>query len=104
MNLYNIYTIKWLRRQVNEKVMERSVNSLLNDNKKLQNMVINKKGNLNFSSEKKTSNALEHLEKNSNKNINLKYFFTDSVLNKLKKLRDIFLEFDKKQTGKIQLI
>ena len=104
MKLYNIYTIKWLRRQVNEKVMERSVNSLLYENKKLHNKVINKKQNLNSSAEKNTSITIEHLEKNSNKNIKLKYFFTDSVLNKLKKLRDIFLEFDKKQTGKIQII
>ena len=80
--------------------MERCVNTLIlkNEDRKTQKL----KRNLSEggTTKKIISYNLDSNDKSINKNIKPKYLFTEAMLNKLYKLRDIFLEFDMKNSGK----
>ena len=97
---YDLHTIKWLRRQVNEKVMERSVNTLIMKNEANRK----NRGKMVNSDEKDQENLTPSYfgpkDKFINKKMKPKYIFTQGMLNKLKKLKEIFLDFDKNKSGK----
>ena len=77
--------------------MERSVNTLIQpneDNPISSSLEVTKPKNI-----KLLPNYLETKDKFFNKSIKPKYIFNQEILNKLNKLKDIFLEFDTDHTG-----
>ena len=97
--IHGIHTINWFRRRVNAKTIEKSVMTLLPNNGLSVNEDVNdpKYKRRNFlDNEKKIIN-----DKFSEIKITPKYFFSHFIIKKIKKLRDIFLEFDEDGSGKI---
>jgi hypothetical protein len=85
-----------MRKKVNAKAIEKSVLSLLPNNGQCLNEDINsKKYKL-----KKFLNGNLLQDKFSNIKITPKYFFSNFLISKIKKLRDIFLEFDEDGSSK----
>jgi hypothetical protein len=85
-----------MRKKVNEKAIEKSVLSLLpNDGKCLNEDVTSKNYKI-----KKYLNGNTIQDKFSNIKITPKYFFSNFLMKKIKKLRDIFLEFDEDGSSK----
>ena len=101
---HDYHTIMWLRRRYNEKVIQRSIYSLLPDNGK---PVIPD----DESEEDKQKRLLfewldtfcKPKDRFKNVHINPKYFFTDKIFEKILKLKEIFLEFDEDGSRKMEL-
>ena len=101
---HDYHTIMWLRRRYNEKVIQRSIYSLLPDNGK---PVIPD----DESEEDKQKRLLfewldtycKPKDRFKNVQINPKYFFTDKIFEKILKLKEIFLEFDEDGSRKMEL-
>jgi len=85
-----------MRKRVNPKAIEKSVMSLLPNDGKCMNEDINSK-------KYKIKQFLDgniKPDKFNNIKITPKYFFSNFIMKKIKKLRDIFLEFDNDGSSK----
>jgi hypothetical protein len=80
-----------MRKKVNKKTIERSVMTLLPNDGICINEDFNSKS---YKNKKFLDSNKASLDKFSNIKITPKYFFSNFLIKKIKKLRDIFLEFD----------
>jgi hypothetical protein len=100
-NLHNFHTIRWLRSRFNHKVFNRSINTLLPNN-----------GAPKVDSEPQTKNekAKEFLstycqppDKFHNFDISPKYLYSTQTMEKIQKLKQIFIEFDEDGSRKLEI-
>lgn len=103
-SLRDFHTVKWMRNKYSDSVVEKSVLSLLPEKSKEIQMIF--KGDMEKS--KRYQEMIEYLKslkgpvgREKFVEINPKYLFNESTFNKILKLREIFLEFDKKKTQKM---
>jgi hypothetical protein len=101
-NLHNFHTIKWFRRRVNESVIYRSINTMLPNN----GLPVEDPNKTVTDMDKCKEWLTTHCKPNDKfKNIHItpKYFFSQLIMNKIKKLRDIFVEFDADGSRKLEI-
>jgi hypothetical protein len=100
-NLHNFHTIRWLRSRFNHKVFNRSINTLLPNN-----------GAPKLVAEPQTKNekAKEFLttyckpaDKFHNIDISPKYLYSTQTMEKIEKLKQIFIEFDEDGSRKLEI-
>ena len=93
--LNNFHTIKWLRKRINNKTVERSVNTLLpKDGAPILKDTSDKSEINKRKFDKWFSDYLKPNDKFEKIKLKPKFLFSKLTLNKVLKLRDIFLEFD----------
>ena len=101
---HDYHTIMWLRRKYNDKVIERSIYSLLPDDGKPvvpdDESEEDKQKRLLF---EWLDTYCKPKDRFKNVQINPKYFFTDKIFEKILKLKEIFLEFDEDGSRKMEL-
>ena len=92
---HDFHTIQWLRKKYSDSVIEKSVFSILPDNGKAK-IPINES-----ESKKRKRKMMEYLQsfkgpigKEKYVKINPKYLYNETTYDKIKKLKEIFLEFD----------
>lgn len=84
---------------MNENTIEKSVKSLLPNNGEC--LVEEDKTSQKYKLKQFLKEYYKKEDKFSNIQITPKYFFSELIMNKIKKLRDIFLEFDEDGSSKI---
>jgi hypothetical protein len=99
---HNFNTIKWLSQKYSDSVKEKSIYSLLPNNGKP--IIPEYESEFN----KRHREMMEYLEsfrgpgeREKYVNINPKYFYDDTTFKKILKLKEMFLEFDKKGNNKV---
>lgn len=101
-NLHNFHTIKWLRSRFNHNVFNRSINTMLPNNGEPVDDPDKEMTRLD-----KAKAYLQDYCKASDKfkNIHIppKYLYSQLVMTKIKKLLDIFLEFDEDGSRKLEI-
>ena len=103
-SLREFHTVKWFRNKYSDSVVEKSVLSLLPEKSKEIQMIY--KGDREKS--KRYQEMIEYLKslkgpvgREKFVEINPKYLYNETTFNKILKLREIFLEFDRKKTQKM---
>ena len=91
---HDFHTIQWIRKKYSDSVIEKSVFSILPDNGKAK-IPINES-----EAKKRQRKMMEYLQsfkgpigKEKYKNINPQYLYNENTYEKIKKLKEIFLEF-----------
>lgn len=102
---HDFHTIQWLRRKYNERVIKKSIYSLLPDN---GNPVIDYEAESVEDKRKRVrmdwlSNYCQPKDNFDNVCINPKYFFNQKTFEKILKLKEIFLEFDEDGSRKMEI-
>lgn len=99
--IVNATNISWFNKRITKSNLERSINTLLPDNGKthISNYTIAKKFIID------QNNEFTKLKSKyvNNKIVNPKYLFSKSNSQKIKQLRDLFLEFDKDFSRKLEI-
>ncbi len=95
-SLHNFHTIKWLRRRLGKDIIIKSINTLLPNNGLPRETEENKM-------QKFLENYLKLRPDEWNFTLNPNYMFSSNIMNKIFKLRDIFLEFDEDESRKLEL-
>jgi hypothetical protein len=101
-NLHNFHTIKWLRSRFNHSVFNRSINTMLPNNgapvedpdKEMTRM---------DKAKAYLQDYCKASDKFKNFHIPPKYLYSQLVMTKIKKLLDIFLEFDEDGSRKLEI-
>ena len=100
--LHDFHTIKWLRKRIGEHIIKKSIISLLPNNG-----IAAEKDEEEISGPERRRNFIEtYLKKvpKSDFTINPNYFFSINTVNKIMKLKDIFIEFDEDLSRKLELV
>jgi hypothetical protein len=95
-NIHDYQTIKWLKSRYSQSLLKKSVNTLLPNNGLRVGGICKVKTKENLANEFISQSSFYQSPENKIKNFDIqpKYFYSDLIMTKIKKLLDIFLEFD----------
>lgn len=94
--LRNAHAIKWFRDRVSDKIVSKSLNSML------KNPTMRDRDN-SYVNLSKNAGSPKTVLTGKEKILNPSLFFADTTINKIKKLKQIFMEFDTDNSRKLEL-